>query len=141
MHHVAIMKKSWNLIPKIISGEKTIESRWYQTRRIPWNGVRVGDVIYFKNSGEPVIAKASVSKVLQFEMEHDTDVKKIVKKFGKDICLVERDISKWDHLPRYSILMWLKNPQKIKIPFYIHKRGFGANSAWITVPHIRNIHV
>lgn len=52
MHHVAIMKPSWKLIPKILSGEKTIESRWYQTRRAPWNGIAAGDVVYFKDSGE-----------------------------------------------------------------------------------------
>ena len=141
MHHVAIMKKSWGLIPKIISGEKKIESRWYQARRTPWDRVQVGDIIYFKNSGESIIARATVSKVLQFELKNSIDAKKIVKKFGKDICLVERNISKWGRLPRYSILMWLKNPQKIKIPFYINKRGFGASSAWITTPHIRNIQV
>ncbi|MEI7477466.1 MAG: hypothetical protein WCJ81_02865 [bacterium] len=39
MDHVAIMKKSRKLIPKIVSGEKTIESRWYQTKRAPWNTV------------------------------------------------------------------------------------------------------
>ncbi len=141
MHHVAIMKKSWGLIPKIISGEKTIESRWYQTRRAPWNRIQVGDIIYFKNSGEPIVAKTVISKVLQFELKNSIDAKKIVKRFGKDICLVERDVSKWGRLPRYGILMWLKNPQKIKIPFCINKRGFGASSAWITTSHIRNIQV
>ena len=56
MHHVAIMNKSWNLIPKIISGEKSIESRWYQTKRTPWDKIKAGDKIFFKNSGEAIIA-------------------------------------------------------------------------------------
>lgn len=34
MEHVAIMKKSWGLTRKILSGEKTIESRWYRFRRL-----------------------------------------------------------------------------------------------------------
>lgn len=51
MHHIAIMNGPWNLIPKILSGEKTIESRWYRTRRAPWGGIRAGDTVYFKDSG------------------------------------------------------------------------------------------
>lgn len=67
MNHIAIMKKSWELIPKIISGEKTIESRWYKNRIAPWDRISEGDTVYFKDSGEPVSAVATVSKVLQFD--------------------------------------------------------------------------
>jgi ASC-1-like (ASCH) protein len=67
MHHIAIMKKQWKLIDKILAGSKTLESRWYVNKRDPWNKVKVGDTIFFKNTGEPVTAKATVSKVLQFE--------------------------------------------------------------------------
>lgn len=31
MEHVAIMRKSWGLTDKILSGQKKIESRWYKT--------------------------------------------------------------------------------------------------------------
>lgn len=64
MDHVAIMKKSWNLTAKILSGEKKIESRWYLTRRKPWDCIKKGEVIYFKNSGESVNLKAIVKKVI-----------------------------------------------------------------------------
>ena len=33
MEHVAIMKKSWGLIEKILSEEKTAESHWYKTKQ------------------------------------------------------------------------------------------------------------
>ena len=55
MDHVAIMNKSWGLIPKILSGSKTIESRWYKTKRTPWDKIAKGDTVYFKNSGEQVV--------------------------------------------------------------------------------------
>lgn len=70
MDHVAIMRKSWGLLPKILSGEKTIESRWYMARYAPWNRIEKGDIVYFKNSGEPVTVKAEVSKVMQFVLRH-----------------------------------------------------------------------
>ena len=66
MDHVAIMRKSWGLTQKILTGEKKIESRWYKFKRAPWNQIRSGDTIYFKDSGEPVRIRAKVSKVLQF---------------------------------------------------------------------------
>ena len=37
MEHLAIMKKSWKLLPKILKGEKKIEARWYVSRVCPWN--------------------------------------------------------------------------------------------------------
>lgn len=67
MDHVAIMKKSWGFLPVILSGEKTIESRWYLNRAVPWGRINAGDRVYFKDSGQPVSAVAHVAKVLQFE--------------------------------------------------------------------------
>lgn len=139
MHHVAIMKKSWGLIPKILSGEKTIESRWYQTRRTPWNKIKVGDRVYFKNSGERVIAQAEVSGVMQFEIRNLSDIKKVVKKYGKEICLINNDPKTWETRPKYCILIKLKNPKLIPKPFSINKQGFGSAAAWLTVKNITSI--
>ena len=58
MDHVAIMNKRWKLIPKILDGSKTIESRWYVNKIKPWNSIKEDDKIYFKNSGEPITAFA-----------------------------------------------------------------------------------
>lgn len=141
MDHVAIMKKSWKLIPKILSGEKTIESRWYQTKRAPWNAIRAGETIFFKNSGESVTAQASVQEVIQREIENLNDAKAIVKKYGKEICLVNPDLATWSALPRYCILLRLKNPKRVSRPFDIDKRGFGAPAAWLTVDRISKIKI
>jgi ASC-1-like (ASCH) protein len=142
MHHIAIMNKSWNLIPKIVSGQKTIESRWYQTRRAPWNAIREGDIIYFKNSGELVTARATVSKVLQFNLLNINHIKDIVKKYGKDICIVNPDPHTWGNtLPKYCILMHLKDAYYVDVPFRIDKTGFGAGAAWLCVEDVGAIRV
>lgn len=80
MIHIAYMKKSWDMIPKILTGEKTIESRWYQTKRAPWGKIAAGETVYFKNSGEPVTAKATVAKVLQFKSLNPEKIKEILEK-------------------------------------------------------------
>lgn len=66
MEHLAIMKKSWKLTEKILSGEKKIESRWYKSKRVPFGRISAGETVYFKDGGEPVTIKAEVEKVLQF---------------------------------------------------------------------------
>lgn len=139
MDHIAIMNKRWKLIPKILSGEKTIESRWYQTRRTPWDKVKPGDVIYFKNAGEPVVAKATVSEVFQFQIEKRNDVEQIIRKYEKQVGIKNLD---WlDTLPKYCILIGLKSPKPLKTPFSINKKGFGNAAAWLTVENIVKIKV
>src|SRR3989344_4912323 len=120
MHHVAIMSKSMDLIPKILSGEKTIESRWYQTRRIPWNKANVGDTIFFKNVGELVTAQAEISEVLQFEIPTPAVAQVIIEKYGKHICITSAKQAK------YCILLRLRNPEIVNPPFQINKKGFGS---------------
>src|SRR3989338_11329211 len=82
MEHVAIMRKSWKLTEKILTGQKKIESRWYYNKSAPWDKIRAGETIYFKDSGEPVTIKAEVDKVLQFSDMTPEIVKKILGDYG-----------------------------------------------------------
>lgn len=141
MHHIAIMNKSWNLIPKIISGEKSIESRWYQTRRSPWSTIATGDMVFFKNAGEAVVAKAIVSEVMQFEIEKVSDAAAIIKTYGKEICLVNNNPAMWGKLPKYCILIRLQYPELLQTPFLINKKGFGGPVAWMTVKDVEEIKI
>lgn len=130
--HVAIMKKSWGLLPKILTGEKTIESRWYLNKSRPWGNISAGETVYFKNSGEAVTVKAKVHKVLEFKNLTPKKVKEILEKY-KIGDFYENFKNK-----KYCILVFLKNPKKVK-PFNINKSGFGAMSAWITIDNIDTI--
>lgn len=134
MDHVAIMDSKRKLLPKILTGEKKIESRWYVSRFAPWNRISAGDTIYFKDSGKPVTVKAKVSKVLQFDELNEKKIKCIVRNYGKDIALSSSESEKieWAKNKNYCILMFLENPQKIK-PFKINKAGFGNACAWMVV--------
>lgn len=139
VEHLAIMKKSWKLTQKILSGEKKIESRWYISRRAPWGKIKEGEIIYFKDSGEPVTMKAEVEKILQFSDLMSEKVRKILDKYGKEIGIedtteaIERYKNK-----RYCMLIFLRNPRKVE-PFRISKKGFGMMCAWISVDRISDI--
>jgi len=141
MEHVAIMRKSWGLTPKILSGQKKIESRWYNIKYAPWDRIKPGEIVYFKDSGEPVTLRTEVEKVIQFSDLTREKVKEILRQYGKDDGLSIDAIPKFFEMfkdKRYCMLIFLKNPKKIE-PFEIDKSGFGAMSAWISVDNINKI--
>lgn len=135
------MKKSWGLTQKILSGKKIVESRWYMSKSVPWDRIKPGDMVYFKDSGEPVTIKAEVFKVLQFSDLIPQQVRDILDTYGKDIGVDQGDISEYVEMfkdKKYCILIFLKNAKLVQ-PFHINKKGFGAMAAWITAQDIRNL--
>jgi ASC-1-like (ASCH) protein len=141
--HIAFMQKSWGLTDKIVMGQKTIESRWYNVKYAPWGKISPGDTIYFKNSGEPVTIQAEVEKVHYISDLTPVKVQIILDEYGKSIGIEEADIptffEKFKH-KRYCILIYLKHVHRIP-PFEINKQGFGAMSSWICVEHVSKIQV
>ena len=143
MEHLAIMKKSWNLTNKILSGEKKIESRWYKNKYAPWNKIKNNETIYFKDSGNPATIKAQVDKVLQFDNLNPEKVKKILHDYGLIDGIEKDNLKKFYERfkdKNYCMLIFLKNVKKIK-PFNINKKGFGLMSAWITLDKISKIKI
>lgn len=141
MEHLAIMRKSWNLTQKILSKKKKIESRWYINKYPPWNKIKQGEKVYFKDSGEPVSLKAEVEKVLQFENLNPDKVKEILNEYGNDDGISQDKIDFYYNLfknKKYCMLIFLKNPEKI-MPFHIDKKGFGAMASWICVDDINRL--
>jgi ASC-1-like (ASCH) protein len=137
MDHLAILAKKRNLLSKIISGEKTIESRWYKFRKPPFNCISAGDTVYFKDSGEPVTVKANVKKVLFYDNLTKSVFNDMIDKYGKNICITE---SFWDAVKDkcFVTLIFLENVQKTE-PFDVDKAGFGLMAAWITIDDINKI--
>ena len=135
------MKKSWGLTDKILDGQKKIESRWYSVKCKPWDRIKKGEIIYFKDSGGPVRIKAEVGRVMQFADLTPKKVKEILDKYGRDDGLEKKRIPEFFERFRdkkYCILIFLKNPQEIK-SFEIDKTGFGVISAWIAIDDIAKI--
>lgn len=139
MDHLAIMNPKRKLIPKILSWEKTIESRRYMMKVAPRNRIGSGDTIYFKDAWKEVTAKAEVEKVVQFEQYSESQLKEILKRYGGSGAIAfhsplpeifERAKSK-----KYCILIFIKNPRSVE-PFSIDKTGYGISCARITLPDI-----
>ena len=143
MQHIAIMKKSWGLIPKILSGEKSVESRWYKTKHTPWDNIKPGEVVYFKDSGSPVTIKAEVEKVVQFSDLIPEKINELLSLFDEAIGLERDKIPDFFERvkdKKYCILIFLKNAQKVE-PFDIDKTGFGNMAAWIRVGKVEQVKI
>jgi ASC-1-like (ASCH) protein len=140
MQHIAILSKKWKLLNQIISGEKSIESRWYVHKINPWNKIKKGETVYFKETGDNIKVKAIVSKVLQFDLKHKK-IKDILLEYGKQIGFDLDEIDKWIEFYKnknYCILIFLTNPIAIK-EFSFDKSGFGNACAWLCVDDINKI--
>lgn len=143
MDHVAIMKSSWGLTPRILSGEKSIESRWYMTKRPPWGKVKAGDNVYFKDSGRPVGLVSRVSGVKLIPNLSPSRVSSLLKRYGAEDGLKRNEIPKFYRQfkgKKYCMLVFLKGSRRVR-PFLIDKSGFGMMSAWITVNNINRIRI
>jgi hypothetical protein len=140
MDHIAIMNKSWKLIDKIVSGEKRIESRWYHSRSAPWDRIKAGEIVYFKDAGCPVTAKATVSKVLQYADLTEEKAREITDRYGGSggLGLSSKGLFEWARKKRYCILIFLKDATPVK-PFEIDKTGFGNACAWMCVEKISEV--
>ena len=141
MYHVAIMKKSWGLLPKIVNGEKTIESRWYKNRSAPWGKIQKGDTVFFKNSGELVTVRAEVQRVLEFAELTPKKVKVLLQTYGTQDGIEVADMPDYFRMfkdKRYCLLIFLYNARRIP-PFEINKKGFGAMASWLTMDNIDSI--
>ena len=143
MYHVAIMKKQWGLCEKILTGEKTVESRWYKSKRNPWGKVKTGDIVFFKDAGSPVAVKAEVAKVLQIEDLTAQKTRDIFTKYGRadlGVSEIMPQIRDYVKGKKYCVLIFLQNARTVE-PFNIDKAGFGAMSAWICVDDIDEIKI
>ena len=141
MEHLAIMRKSWGLTDKILNGQKKIESRWYSVKCKPWDNIKKGEIVYFKDSGGPVRIKAVVNKVMQFAGLTPKKVRGILDRYGRDDGIEKKRAPEFFERfkdKKYCILIFLKNPQEIK-SFEIDKTGFGVMSAWIAIDDIAKI--
>jgi ASC-1-like (ASCH) protein len=133
------MNKKWKLIPMIVNGTKTIESRWYVNKIKPWNSIKVGERVFFKNSGESITVSAIVSNVLQFDNLDETQFRNIMEEYGDGIQVIEREYDEYYQSKNYCILVFLKEVKQLEKPFNISKKGFGSACAWMCVDNIEDI--
>ncbi|HCC06844.1 MAG TPA: hypothetical protein DEP72_01580 [Clostridiales bacterium] len=146
MEHIIFMnKKTDDFLKRIVTGEKPIESRWYKHKYAPWDRIKAGETVYFKNSGEKVTVRAVVKEIMQFENLDEEKIEKIWNAYGKEINPITKDMKSTIGLEKakpykYCVLVWVKDVKEIE-PFAIDKTGYGNMAAWIVVDDVNKIRV
>lgn len=110
MKHIAICVQPF--FDLIVSGEKTIESRWSNRKIAPYNKVKKGDIIYLKESGKDVFYMTTVKDYREFELTEEI-ADQIKREYSNEIKI---DLFKnWEECrhKKYLTLIWLNKIEPI----------------------------
>lgn len=81
--HVAVFAEPF--LSLIISGRKTVESRFSHIRCAPYGDVRGGDVILLKQVAGPICGLAIARRAWFYDLAHEP-LDRIRESYGKSIC-------------------------------------------------------
>ena len=85
MEHIAILSHK-SVLDKILSGQKTVESRFSRLKSLPFGQINEGDKLYFKLSGGPVLGKAIVTRVEEYDNLTPGRVNELAKRYEKELA-------------------------------------------------------
>lgn len=126
MQHIAILRQPF--FDMVLSGEKTIESRWSMNKVAPYGKVNIGDEIFLKETGKDVTATAIVKNVKYYELTPEI-VEEICLCYGKQIGTDKFEDWETTLHKKYCTLIWLSDVKEIE-PIKV-KRSNGAG--WLIV--------
>lgn len=118
MKHLAIFKGDGG--EKILSGAKTIESRFSKRRDIPFGVISSGDLVYIKPSGKDIIGQFRVKKVIFFDGVNIGEIREIRERWGKELA-VDEIYWKAKEASKYATLIFIGESSRfitspVKIP-------------------------
>lgn len=76
---------------RILSGNKTIETRFSKKKIAPFGEVSVGDIVYIKPVGSELAGQFIVSKVIYYEGLDSSDFENIRQFYGKNLSLGSKE--------------------------------------------------
>lgn len=108
--HIALMVEPY--LSLILSGEKTIESRFSTKKIIPFNNISKGDIVILKKSGGGLAAVFEAGDVHFIQIESETDFEEIKENYGNALCLEDEF---WDikRTAKYVTLINITHMQAI----------------------------
>ena len=135
-HHLAVLTPGW--IELILTGDKTIESRFTKRRSAPFGKVNAGDVVFMKESGGLVKGAFRVGKVdtiekLTYELRIAIDAS-----FREQIFGTPYFTEHWDQwkASNHATLIHIAEPVAFKEPFAFPKRD---RRAWVVLDDISDV--
>jgi ASC-1-like (ASCH) protein len=130
-YHLVILKKPY--LDAILAGRKTIESRFYQTKRKWLSQVNAGDRIFLKASSGPVMATATIAELKSFDNLTAPQITQLRQQYNQKI-LGDQQYWRGKMNSRFGILVWLKDVCPIT-PRFIRKADWRA---WVVLTKAEN---
>lgn len=104
--HIAIMVEPY--LSLVLSGKKTIESRFSQKKVAPWKCVLPGDAIILKKSGGKIVGVFEASEIKYQEIKQASDILDIKKEYNDRLC-IEEAFWKSKENSKYVTLIFISN--------------------------------
>lgn len=138
--HLAILTKNW--IDPILSGEKTIESRFSKVRCAPYGKVKIGDKIFLKESGGLVKGSCIVDNVKTYAFRSESEIHHIYREKGQAIFAGEYDPQqpppeKW-LTAKYATLIYITDPIPYLDGAFPYKKK--DQRAWVLLDEPLSLH-
>ena len=121
-------------LTRVLSGEKTVESRFLRVRAAPFDRVATGDLLLLKQVGGPIVAEATVAAVRQFIDLTPAHVLELTDAFRDELRL-DADFASRAQAARYAVLVWLADVRPLTLPRPYAKRD---RRGWVVLPEIEN---
>lgn len=109
--HLAIVRKPY--LDLIVLGHKSLEFRLTKTCIVPFGRARPGERVYFKQSGGPYRARATIEATLFVQLGPHWPLARFRAQFQPEI---QADDAFWEAKAdaRYASLVWLKHVEMIE---------------------------
>jgi len=135
MNHLAIYNtKAYgeDYIEMMLSGRKTIDSKFSYRRTAPYMKIKPGDLIYLKESSGPIRGRVTVGRVVNEELRDPEHVMTFLAPFKKELGLPDESTLMviWrDRMNKKYVCQWtMLNPERAYNPVTIIKRDMRS---WI----------
>ena len=134
MKHLAIFKGHGGEL--ILTGQKTIESRFSRAKIAPFGQISSGDLVYIKPSGKDIIGQFKVKKVIFIDNFDLNDLAELRKKYGEQIAMDE-DYWKGKEASKVATIIFIGESSRfLTAPLKIPKKDWRG---WVVLPAGRQV--
>lgn len=125
--HIAVMREPF--LEHVLTGRKTIESRFSINRICPFEAAEAGDIVAFKAQSGPIVGLAVVEHAAFYELD-PVIWRALRRDFAGPLCAVDDEF--WDQRARarYASLLRVSDPQRI-FPVAVDKSD---RRGWVRFP-------
>ena len=127
--HIAILSHK-SVLDKILSGQKTIESRFSRVKSVPFGQIAVGDLVYFKLSGGSVMGYARIARVEEYDNLTPRQIDDLAKLYRQELALSEDFLARKME-SKFASLLFLE--RVVATEAWNYKQE--GRSGWIVLSH------